>query len=117
MVHMKILGKCVGELEYGLRSRCIEPCFTEEYINAPQDIVKRTKLGRTLKELDIKSSNKTFIKKEKPKEPLKTNTSNTNEKNKFCKCGNVSYLVNNCLKKAKITQIVETEYHNDKEEE
>ncbi|MBW0521563.1 hypothetical protein O181_061278 [Austropuccinia psidii MF-1] len=61
MVHMKILKKCGGESEQALRSRCIEPCSTEEYINALGDIVTSTKIGRTLKKLDIKSSNKLLI--------------------------------------------------------
>ncbi|MBW0505963.1 hypothetical protein O181_045678 [Austropuccinia psidii MF-1] len=80
MVHMKILKKCGGELEHSLRSRCIEPCSTEEYINALEDIVTRTKIGRTWKKLEIKSSNKPFTKKDDPREPFKPNTPNTNEK-------------------------------------
>ncbi|MBW0561289.1 hypothetical protein O181_101004 [Austropuccinia psidii MF-1] len=67
MVHMKILKKCGGKLKPSLRSRCIEPCFTEEYINALEDIVTRTKTGRTWKKLDIKSPNKPFIQKDKQK--------------------------------------------------
>ncbi|MBW0518191.1 hypothetical protein O181_057906 [Austropuccinia psidii MF-1] len=63
MVHMRILKKCGDELEHALRSRCIEPCSTEEYINALEDIVTRTKIGETWKKLDIKSPNKPFIKK------------------------------------------------------
>ncbi|MBW0593710.1 hypothetical protein O181_133425 [Austropuccinia psidii MF-1] len=63
MVHMKILKKCGGELEHALRSRCIEPCSTEEYINALEDIVKRTKIGRTWKKLDIKSPKSNLSKK------------------------------------------------------
>ncbi|MBW0490007.1 hypothetical protein O181_029722 [Austropuccinia psidii MF-1] len=51
MVHMKILKKFGGELENSLKSRCIEPCSTEEYINAIEDIVTRTKIGRTWKKL------------------------------------------------------------------
>ncbi|MBW0594159.1 hypothetical protein O181_133874 [Austropuccinia psidii MF-1] len=47
MVH--ILKKCGGEIEHALRSRCIEPCSTEEYIHALEDIVTRTKIGRTWK--------------------------------------------------------------------
>ncbi|MBW0529961.1 hypothetical protein O181_069676 [Austropuccinia psidii MF-1] len=65
MVHMKILKKFGGELEHALKSRFIEPCSTEEYINALEDIVTRTKIGRTWKKLDIKSPNKPFIKKDK----------------------------------------------------
>ncbi|MBW0592754.1 hypothetical protein O181_132469 [Austropuccinia psidii MF-1] len=79
MVHMKILNKCGGELEQALRSRCIEPCSTEDYINALEDIVKRTKIGKPLKKLDIKGPNKPFIKKDKPQETFNTNTSNSNE--------------------------------------
>ncbi|MBW0517713.1 hypothetical protein O181_057428 [Austropuccinia psidii MF-1] len=67
MVHMKILKKCGGELEYALRSRCIEPYSTKEYINTLEDIVTRTKIGRTWNKLDIKSPNKPFIKKDKSK--------------------------------------------------
>ncbi|MBW0574079.1 hypothetical protein O181_113794 [Austropuccinia psidii MF-1] len=62
MVHMKILKKCGGDLENSLRSRCIEQCSTEEYINALEDIVTRTKIGRTCKKLEIESPNKPFIK-------------------------------------------------------
>ncbi|MBW0513349.1 hypothetical protein O181_053064 [Austropuccinia psidii MF-1] len=117
MVHMKTLKKCGGQLEHALRRRCIEPCSTEQYFNALEYIVTRTKIGRTWKKLDIKSSNKPFIKKDKPREPFKSNTSNSNEERKFHKCGGIGHLANNCLEKAKINEIVETEDHNDKEEE
>ncbi|MBW0541298.1 hypothetical protein O181_081013 [Austropuccinia psidii MF-1] len=117
MVHMKILKKCGYELEHALRSRCIEPCSTKEYMNALENIVTRTKIDRTWKKVDIKSPKKPFIKKDKPREPFEPNTPNSNEKKKFHKCGGIGHLANNCLKKAKINEIVETEYHNDKEEE
>ncbi|MBW0548794.1 hypothetical protein O181_088509 [Austropuccinia psidii MF-1] len=116
MVHMKILKKFGGEFEQALRSRCIEKCSTEEYINAPEDIVTRTNIGRTWKKVDIKSPIKPFIKKDKPRETFKPNTPN-NEKMKCHKCGFIGHLANNCLKKAKINEIVETNDHNDKEEE
>ncbi|MBW0536432.1 hypothetical protein O181_076147 [Austropuccinia psidii MF-1] len=114
---MKILKKCGGELENSVRSRCIEPCSTEEYINSLEYIVTRTKICGTWNKLDIKSSNKPFIKKDKPREPFNPNTSNINEQRKFQKCGGIGYLAINCLKKVKINEIVETENHNDKEEE
>ncbi|MBW0564169.1 hypothetical protein O181_103884 [Austropuccinia psidii MF-1] len=116
-VHMKMLKKCGGELEHSLRSRCIEPCYTEEYINALEDIVTRTKMGRTWKKLDIKSQNKPFIKTDKSKEAFKPNTSNNNEQSKCHKCGGIGHLADNCLKRAKFNEIVETEDHNEKEEE
>ncbi|MBW0461859.1 hypothetical protein O181_001574 [Austropuccinia psidii MF-1] len=117
MVCMKILKECGGELEHSLRSRCMEPCSTREYINALEDIMTRTKIGRTWKKLDIKSPNEPFINKEKQKEPFKPNIPSTDEKIKCHKCGGIGSLVNNRLKKVKINEIVETEEHNDKENE
>ncbi|MBW0556610.1 hypothetical protein O181_096325 [Austropuccinia psidii MF-1] len=117
MVHMKIFKKCGGVLKHALRSGCIEPCSTEQYINALEDIVTRTKIGRTWKKLKIKSQNKPFIKKDKPRETFKPNTSNSNDQRKCHKWGGIGHLANNCLKKAKINEIVETEDHNDKEKE
>ncbi|MBW0463781.1 hypothetical protein O181_003496 [Austropuccinia psidii MF-1] len=70
---------------------------------------------KNMEKLDIKSSSKQFVKEEKLKEPLKPN--NTNEQRKFHKFGIIGCLANNFIKKAKINEIVETEYHNDKEEE
>ncbi|MBW0544508.1 hypothetical protein O181_084223 [Austropuccinia psidii MF-1] len=116
MVHMKIVKKFGGELEHALRSRCIEPCSTEEYNNALEDIVTRTQIGRTWKKLDIKIPSKPFIMKYKPRENFKPNTSNSNEQQKCHKGGGIGHLANNCFKKAKINKIVETEDHNDKEE-
>ncbi|MBW0534753.1 hypothetical protein O181_074468 [Austropuccinia psidii MF-1] len=117
IIHMKILKKCGGELEHGPRSRYREPCSTEEYINALEDIMTRTKIGRTWRRLDIKSPNKPFMNRDKPKEPFKLNTNNTNEQRKCHKCGGIGSLANNCLKKVKISEIVETEDHNLKEDE
>ncbi|MBW0546555.1 hypothetical protein O181_086270 [Austropuccinia psidii MF-1] len=97
--------------------RCIEPCSTEEYINALEDIVTRKEIGRTWIKLDIKSPSKPFIKKDQSKEAFKPNTSNNNEQKKFHKCGCIGHLDNHCLKKAKINENVETEDHNEKEEE
>ncbi|MBW0529585.1 hypothetical protein O181_069300 [Austropuccinia psidii MF-1] len=116
MFHMKILNKCGGELELSLKSRCIEPCSTEEYIIALEDIVTRTKIGRTLKKVDIKSPNKLFINKDKPREAFKPNTPK-NEQRKCHKCGCIGHLANHCLQKAKMNEIVETDDNNQKEEE
>ncbi|MBW0531899.1 hypothetical protein O181_071614 [Austropuccinia psidii MF-1] len=87
MVHMKILKKCGGELEHSLRRRCIEPCSTEEYINALEEIVTRTEIFRTWKKLEIKSPNKPFMKKDEQREPFKSNTPNSNEQRKCHNCG------------------------------
>ncbi|MBW0518743.1 hypothetical protein O181_058458 [Austropuccinia psidii MF-1] len=46
MIHKRILRKCGGDLEHAIRSRCIEPCPTEDYINAMEYITTRRKIGR-----------------------------------------------------------------------
>ncbi|MBW0539834.1 hypothetical protein O181_079549 [Austropuccinia psidii MF-1] len=115
MVHKKILRKCGGALEHSLRRRFMEPFSTEEKINALEDIVTRTKTGRTWKKLDIKISNKPYIKKDKVKNPPKPNS--TYKRRKCHQCDGIGSLANNCIKKEKINKILETKDHNDKEEE
>ncbi|MBW0553850.1 hypothetical protein O181_093565 [Austropuccinia psidii MF-1] len=44
MVHKRILRKGGGDLEHATRSRCIEPCSTEDHINAMEEITTRTKI-------------------------------------------------------------------------
>ncbi|MBW0523489.1 hypothetical protein O181_063204 [Austropuccinia psidii MF-1] len=46
LVDKRRLKKCGGDLEHAIRSRYIEPCSTEDYINAMEDITARTKIGR-----------------------------------------------------------------------
>ncbi|MBW0537478.1 hypothetical protein O181_077193 [Austropuccinia psidii MF-1] len=46
MIHKRILRKCGNDLEHAIRSRCIEPCPTEDYINAMEYITTRRKIGR-----------------------------------------------------------------------
>ncbi|MBW0515890.1 hypothetical protein O181_055605 [Austropuccinia psidii MF-1] len=114
LVHTKILKKFGEELKHALRNKCIKPCSTGDYINALEDIVTRTKIDRIWKKLDNESPNNPFIKKDKPRDTFKPNTSNSHKQRKFHKCGGIGHLANNCLKKAKINEIVETEDHNDK---
>ncbi|MBW0460964.1 hypothetical protein O181_000679 [Austropuccinia psidii MF-1] len=45
MVHKRISRKCSGGLEHAIRSRCIEPCSTEDYINAMEDITTQKQIG------------------------------------------------------------------------
>ncbi|MBW0546930.1 hypothetical protein O181_086645 [Austropuccinia psidii MF-1] len=117
MVHMKLLKKCGGELEHSLKSRLIEPCSTEGYIYSLEDVVTRTKIGRTWKNLDIESSNKPIIKKDKPGKPFKPNTSNTNDQRKYYKWGGIGHLANKCLKQAKINEIVKNKEESDSEKD
>ncbi|MBW0510437.1 hypothetical protein O181_050152 [Austropuccinia psidii MF-1] len=75
MVHKKILRKCSDDLEHAMRRRCIDPCSTENYINAIEDITTRSKIGRNWYKhpMDNKTSGKPIPKPNKPhyKAPLK----------------------------------------------
>ncbi|MBW0561073.1 hypothetical protein O181_100788 [Austropuccinia psidii MF-1] len=98
MVHKRILRKYGGDLEHSIRSICIEPCSTEDYINAMEDITTRTKIGRNWYKppMDHKKSGKTILKPNKPhyKAPFKCH-----------KCGSTSNLANTCPKMARINEI------------
>ncbi|MBW0575541.1 hypothetical protein O181_115256 [Austropuccinia psidii MF-1] len=98
MVHKRILRTCGGDLEHARRRRCIEPCSTEDYINAMEDITTRTKIGRNWYKppMDNKTSGKPITKPNKPhaKAPLKCH-----------KCGSTSHLANTCPKKTRINEI------------
>ncbi|MBW0567478.1 hypothetical protein O181_107193 [Austropuccinia psidii MF-1] len=98
MVHKRILRKCGGELEHAIRSRCIEPCSTEDYINFMEDITTRTKIARNWYKspIDNKTSGKPISKPNKPHDglPLKCH-----------KCGSTSHLANTCTKRTRINEI------------
>ncbi|MBW0523583.1 hypothetical protein O181_063298 [Austropuccinia psidii MF-1] len=98
MVHKRILMKHGSDLDYAIRSRCIEPCSTEDYINAMEDITTRTKMGRNgyKPPIDSKISGKQISRPNKPqyRAPLKCH-----------KCESTSHLANTCPKKTRINKI------------
>ncbi|MBW0583454.1 hypothetical protein O181_123169 [Austropuccinia psidii MF-1] len=98
MVHKRILRTCDVDLENAIRSRCIEPFSTEDYINAMEDITIRTKIGRNWYKppMENKTSGKPIQKANKPldKAPLKCH-----------KCGSTSHLANTCPKNTRINEI------------
>ncbi|MBW0542081.1 hypothetical protein O181_081796 [Austropuccinia psidii MF-1] len=47
MINIKILRKCGGEPEHAMKCRCVEPCSKEDYINAIEDIITRTRIANT----------------------------------------------------------------------
>ncbi|MBW0521353.1 hypothetical protein O181_061068 [Austropuccinia psidii MF-1] len=98
MVHKMILRKCGGGLEHAIRSRCIEPCSTEDYIIAMEDITTQTKAGRNWYKppMENKTSEKPILRTNEPhgKAPLK-----------FHKCGSKSHLANTCPKKIRINEV------------
>ncbi|MBW0505624.1 hypothetical protein O181_045339 [Austropuccinia psidii MF-1] len=55
IIDMKILRKCGGELEHAIKCRCVEPCSTEDYINAIEDIITSTRNGKTWTRVPMES--------------------------------------------------------------
>ncbi|MBW0576526.1 hypothetical protein O181_116241 [Austropuccinia psidii MF-1] len=98
MINKRILRKCGGDLEHSIRSRCIEHCSTEDYINAMEDITTRKKIGRNWYKpsMDNKKSGKPIPKTNKPHEKAPF---------KFHKCGSTSHLANTFPKKTRINEI------------
>ncbi|MBW0517447.1 hypothetical protein O181_057162 [Austropuccinia psidii MF-1] len=98
MVHERIFIKCGGDLEHAMRSRFIEPCSTEDYINAMEDITTRTKIGRNWYKppMDNMTNGNPIPKPNKPhdKAPLKCH-----------KCETTFHLSNTCPKKTRINGI------------
>ncbi|MBW0528418.1 hypothetical protein O181_068133 [Austropuccinia psidii MF-1] len=98
IIHKRILRKGGGDLEHAIRSRCIEPCSTEDYINAMEDIKTKTKIGGNWYKppMDSKTSGKPITNPNRPhdKAPLKCN-----------KCVITSHLENTCPKKRRINEI------------
>ncbi|MBW0588670.1 hypothetical protein O181_128385 [Austropuccinia psidii MF-1] len=72
MINMKILRKCGGELEHAIKSRFVEPCSTEDYINAIEDIITRTRIGKTWIKIPMESKIASKISREdrRPEEPV-----------------------------------------------
>ncbi|MBW0578235.1 hypothetical protein O181_117950 [Austropuccinia psidii MF-1] len=110
MINMKILRKCGGELEDSIKSRCVEPCSREDYINAMEDIITRTRIGKTCTEIPMESKvvPEIPIEDKRPERPVL----------KCHKCGSTSNLANTCTKKTKINEVqVIEEVHCTEEKE
>ncbi|MBW0563856.1 hypothetical protein O181_103571, partial [Austropuccinia psidii MF-1] len=55
MINMKILRKCGGDLEQAIKCIYVEPCSAEDYINAMEDNITRTRIGKTWTRIPMKS--------------------------------------------------------------
>ncbi|MBW0554486.1 hypothetical protein O181_094201 [Austropuccinia psidii MF-1] len=111
MINMKILRKCGGELEHAIRCRCVEPCSTEDCTNSMEDIITKTRIGKTWTKIPIESKMvpKTSREDRRPEKPVL----------KCHKCGSTSHLANTCTKKTKINEvqvIEEVQFTEGKEE-
>ncbi|MBW0512627.1 hypothetical protein O181_052342 [Austropuccinia psidii MF-1] len=105
MINIKILRKCEGELEHAIKCRCVEPCSTEDYINAMEDIITRTRIGKTWTRIamEYKMVSKTSREDKRPERPAL----------ECHKCGSSSNLANTCTKKTKIDEAQCTEEKED----
>ncbi|MBW0492388.1 hypothetical protein O181_032103 [Austropuccinia psidii MF-1] len=72
MIVMNILRKCRGELEHAIKCICVEPCSSEHYINAMEDIITRTRIGKTWTRNTMESKMIPKISKEdkRPEKPV-----------------------------------------------
>ncbi|MBW0477489.1 hypothetical protein O181_017204 [Austropuccinia psidii MF-1] len=55
MVNMKILSKFGGEIDHAIKCRFEELCSTEDYINAMEDILTRTRINQNWMRAPIES--------------------------------------------------------------
>ncbi|MBW0524759.1 hypothetical protein O181_064474 [Austropuccinia psidii MF-1] len=96
IIDMKILRKCGGGLEHAIKCRCVEPCSTEDYINAMKDIITRTIVGKTWTKIPMESKMVPNISREdrRPERPFL----------KCHKCRSTSHLARTCTKKTKINE-------------
>ncbi|MBW0547009.1 hypothetical protein O181_086724 [Austropuccinia psidii MF-1] len=94
MINMKILRKCGGELEHDIICRCVEPFSTEDYINAMEDFITRTRIGKNWTGIPMESKmvSKASREDKRPERPVL----------KCHKCESTSHLANTCTKKTKI---------------
>ncbi|MBW0475922.1 hypothetical protein O181_015637 [Austropuccinia psidii MF-1] len=104
MVHKRILRKCGGDLEHAIRSRCIEPCSKEDYINATDQ--KKTGRNWYIPPIENKTSGKPISTPNKPQYRALL---------KCHKCGRTSHFANNFPKRKRINQI-EIEKAEDRKE-
>ncbi|MBW0588925.1 hypothetical protein O181_128640 [Austropuccinia psidii MF-1] len=97
MINIKILRKCGGELEHSIKSRFVEPYSTEYYINAMEDIITRTRIGKTWTKIPMESKMVSKIPREdrRPEKPVL----------KCHKCESTSNLANTWTKKTKINEV------------
>ncbi|MBW0548775.1 hypothetical protein O181_088490 [Austropuccinia psidii MF-1] len=97
MINMKILRKCGGGLEHGIKCRCVEPCSTEDYISSMKDIITRKRIGKTWTRVPMES-----------KMVFKTSKEDKWPERAFLecnKCGSTSHLAKPCTKKTKINEV------------
>ncbi|MBW0524469.1 hypothetical protein O181_064184 [Austropuccinia psidii MF-1] len=94
MINVKILRKCGGELEHAIKCKCVEPCSTEDYISSMEDIIIRTRVGKTWIRNPMESKMIPKISREDKTPVLKCH-----------KCGSTLHLARTCIKKIKVNKV------------
>ncbi|KAA1125809.1 hypothetical protein PGTUg99_023434 [Puccinia graminis f. sp. tritici] len=107
-LHERILKKCGGDLEHAVKCRTNRNSSTEEIINALEDIVERTKIGRSYKKY---SPGKTDIKKTIPEK-----IDNKPYVRKCHKCDSPDHLANVCPKNKRTINAIEPDTSGNTEE-
>ncbi|MBW0537721.1 hypothetical protein O181_077436 [Austropuccinia psidii MF-1] len=91
------MRKCGGELEHAIKCRCVEPCSTEDYINAMEDIITKTRIGKAWTKIPMEYKMVPKISREE-KRPERLVL-------KCHKCGSTSHLANTCTKKTNFNEV------------
>ncbi|MBW0527125.1 hypothetical protein O181_066840 [Austropuccinia psidii MF-1] len=86
MINMRILRKCGVELEHDIKCRCVGPCSKEDYINAMENIITRTRIGKTWTRIPMESKMVSGTSREDKRLEIPVLECN--------KCGSTSYLAN-----------------------
>ncbi|MBW0574566.1 hypothetical protein O181_114281 [Austropuccinia psidii MF-1] len=97
IINMKISRHCGGDLEHAIKRRCVESCSTEDYINSMEDIIIRTRIGKTWTKIPMESK----MVPKTPREDKRTESPIL----KCHKCGSTSHLANTFTKKTKINEV------------
>ncbi|MBW0550048.1 hypothetical protein O181_089763 [Austropuccinia psidii MF-1] len=97
IINIKILIKCGGELENSIKCRVVESCSSKDYINSMEDIITRTRIGKTCTRPPIESKMVPKISgdKKRPEKPVL----------KCHKCGSTSHLANTFTKTTKVNEV------------
>ncbi|MBW0564361.1 hypothetical protein O181_104076, partial [Austropuccinia psidii MF-1] len=111
MINMKLLRECGRELGHSIKCICVKPWPTEDYINAMEDILTRTRICKTWTRVPMESKmvSKTSREDKRPERPVL----------KSHKCGRTSNLANTCTKKTNINefQVIEEAQCTEEKEE
>ncbi|MBW0554240.1 hypothetical protein O181_093955 [Austropuccinia psidii MF-1] len=97
IINMKLLRKCGGELEHAIKCTCVDPCQTEYYINAMEDIITRKRIGKTWTRIPMESKmvSKTSREDKRAERPVL----------KCHKSGSTSHLAYTCTKNTKTNEV------------